>query len=348
MELVQFEIPGAGRRVGIREGELVRDLTARRGELRFVLDVFDAAFRSRQPLEVFLRSVMAGGGSGATLDWESLWRAAPGGSEPFLLVPVDHPDPHRVLVSGTGLTHTGSMLSSCAMRCTVRRPVANPRRLQTKQPSARGCDGFGADVRAGTRRRKAGRRQKCGEKRLPNGSSKGTAEFCVAIAVTRSDIPSFAPGPWRRGAGDRRLLRDRSGRPAAAPGVCPGERMVGPCHRKDQLPALGAVQTAHLCRRPDTQHTFGFSGDRAAACSVARTRTHDLRQRPEAAAAARAGCATLCETSKITISNIRSTFGRATSICISSARASSASARATGNSRRTTKSRSSCPAFRPL
>ena len=54
VELVQFEIPGAGRRVGIREGELVRDLTAQRGELRFLVDVVDAALRSKQTLEAFL------------------------------------------------------------------------------------------------------------------------------------------------------------------------------------------------------------------------------------------------------------------------------------------------------
>jgi hypothetical protein len=110
VELVQFEIPGAGRRIGIREGDLVRDLTAQRGELQFLLDVVDAALRSKQPLEAFLRSLTEKGLT-ATLDWESLWRAAPGGSEPFLHVPLDHPDPHHVLVSGTGLTHTGSVES---------------------------------------------------------------------------------------------------------------------------------------------------------------------------------------------------------------------------------------------
>jgi hypothetical protein len=110
VELVQFEVPGTGRRVGLLDENVVRDVTSQRAELRFVLDVFDAAFRSRQPLEVFLRSVMAGGG-GATLDWDSLWRAAPGGAGPFLLPPLDHSDPHHVLVSGTGLTHTGSMQS---------------------------------------------------------------------------------------------------------------------------------------------------------------------------------------------------------------------------------------------
>ena len=34
-----------------------------------------------------------------------------GGTFPYLVAPFDHPDDHRVIVSGTGLTHTGSMQS---------------------------------------------------------------------------------------------------------------------------------------------------------------------------------------------------------------------------------------------
>ncbi len=110
MELIQFEIPGSGRRVGIRDGDRVHDLTARRAELRFLVDAVNAAFRVGQPLEVFLRSVRETG-PGTTLDWEALWQASPGGTQAYLLAPLDHPDPHHVLVSGTGLTHTGSVES---------------------------------------------------------------------------------------------------------------------------------------------------------------------------------------------------------------------------------------------
>jgi hypothetical protein len=110
VELVQFERPGRGRRVGILDGDRVHDITAQRGELQFLVDVLGAAFGAKQSLEAFLRSVTTSVPV-ATIEWESLWRASPGGSDPFLVAPLDHPDPHHVLVSGTGLTHTGSVES---------------------------------------------------------------------------------------------------------------------------------------------------------------------------------------------------------------------------------------------
>jgi hypothetical protein len=130
VELVQFELPRAGRRVGILEGGIVRDLTAQRAELRFLVDVWDAAFRDEQPLEAFLRSLVDGGPSSTLLDWESLWQASPGGTEPFLHVPLDHPDPHHVLVSGTGLSHTGSFESRDEMH-----RAALPKENQGERPA---------------------------------------------------------------------------------------------------------------------------------------------------------------------------------------------------------------------
>ena len=46
-----------------------------------------------------------------TLAYDSLLAAEPGGTQPWLLPPVDHVDRSRVLVSGTGLTHLGSVKS---------------------------------------------------------------------------------------------------------------------------------------------------------------------------------------------------------------------------------------------
>ena len=43
MRVLQFEIPGQGRRVGVVEGERVRDLTALNGSLDRVFAVFEAA-----------------------------------------------------------------------------------------------------------------------------------------------------------------------------------------------------------------------------------------------------------------------------------------------------------------
>jgi hypothetical protein len=110
VEIVQFEIPGRGRRVGVVEGDVVHDVTARRPDLAFVYDMFQAAVEANQSLAEFVES-LAPVNSSATLSRQSLFSAAPGGTEPFVHPPLDHPDPHRVLVTGTGLTHTGSMQS---------------------------------------------------------------------------------------------------------------------------------------------------------------------------------------------------------------------------------------------
>jgi hypothetical protein len=117
VQLVQFDMPDKGRRVGILDGDVVRDVTAERPELRFVIDVFHEAIRTNQPLNAFLRSILAAKPV-ATLDWEPLWSAVPSTANAHLLSPLDHPDPHHVLVSGTGLTHLGSMQSRDEMHRT--------------------------------------------------------------------------------------------------------------------------------------------------------------------------------------------------------------------------------------
>ncbi|MDA1257689.1 MAG: GguC family protein [Chloroflexi bacterium] len=113
MRVVQFEIPGEGRRVGVIEGEDVIDITAGSPSLSYVYKVFDAAQNSGVGFEMLLREAVDG--SKSRLNYAELLAAPIGGDAPFLHAPVDHDDPHRVLISGTGLTHTGSMESRDAM-----------------------------------------------------------------------------------------------------------------------------------------------------------------------------------------------------------------------------------------
>jgi hypothetical protein len=118
MNVVQFEIPGEGRCVGVVDSGRVVDVTSGFPELRYVVDVFAAAqqagrsfseYLSEAAAKVSSRAFSQDGLVGTSL--EELLAARPGGSEPFLHPPLDHADPHRVLVSGTGLTHTGGMKS---------------------------------------------------------------------------------------------------------------------------------------------------------------------------------------------------------------------------------------------
>ena len=110
MNVVQFEITGEGRRVGVVDSGRVVDVTSGGSELQFVVDVFAAAQKAGRSFGEFLGEA-ASKDSLRSFALDELLAARPGGSVPFLHPPLDHADPDRVLVSGTGLTHTGGMKS---------------------------------------------------------------------------------------------------------------------------------------------------------------------------------------------------------------------------------------------
>lgn len=110
MRLIQFSIREADRRVGLVEGNSVRDLTSVNPAWQRVIDVAVSALSNRTTLEeaildaIDLRSC-------ETYSWPSLISASGEKGHVRLCPPVDHQDEHRVLISGTGLTHTGGMKS---------------------------------------------------------------------------------------------------------------------------------------------------------------------------------------------------------------------------------------------
>lgn len=114
MRVIQFEIPNRGRRVGSVEGDVVRDLTSMEAGWQRVTDVFHAAEASGKSFEQLLRSV-AQRNEIENLDYNALLEASPSGDSPFLHPPVDAVDPHHLLITGTGLTHLGSMQSRDSM-----------------------------------------------------------------------------------------------------------------------------------------------------------------------------------------------------------------------------------------
>ena len=109
MRVVQFVIPGEGRRVGFVDGSSVVDVTSSSPELTSVFDVFQASQASADSFD----DTLANGANNQSdrLIYANLLDAEIDGNTPYLIAPFDHPDSHRVLVSGTGLTHTGSMES---------------------------------------------------------------------------------------------------------------------------------------------------------------------------------------------------------------------------------------------
>lgn len=110
MRIVQFECPQRGRRVGEVSTDRVFDITSVEPELTTTLELFNAAQKAGKRLAEFARPLAESAEAEAS-DYEALLAAQPGGEEPFLHPPLDAPDPHRVLITGTGLTHTGGVKS---------------------------------------------------------------------------------------------------------------------------------------------------------------------------------------------------------------------------------------------
>jgi hypothetical protein len=110
MQLVQFMIPGSGRRVGVVRSDRVLDLTANAVGPTSVVELAGRAFQQGVRLAALVDE-LARGVPIEELSYDRLLSAEPDGAAPWLLPPFDHPDPSRVLVSGTGLTHLGSVRS---------------------------------------------------------------------------------------------------------------------------------------------------------------------------------------------------------------------------------------------
>ncbi|MDA0835830.1 MAG: GguC family protein [Planctomycetota bacterium] len=110
MRVVQFEIPQVGRRLGIVSGDQVLDLTSVEPAVQRVVDAFRISREQKTSLNAYLKECLAKPGI-KTLSYEALLEAPFAGEAPFLHPPVDDADPHRVLITGTGLTHTGSVKS---------------------------------------------------------------------------------------------------------------------------------------------------------------------------------------------------------------------------------------------
>jgi hypothetical protein len=108
MRIIQFRDHRLGRRVGVVRGDDVYDVTAVRPEIARVVDAFAAAQGQGATLAEFLEP-LAGSSRATRLPYARLLANRRIEEGPILRPPLDHVDPHRVLVSGTGLTHLGGM-----------------------------------------------------------------------------------------------------------------------------------------------------------------------------------------------------------------------------------------------
>ena len=139
MRVIQFELSGGDRRVGVLDGDEVIDVTAASPEFTRVTDVFHAARRSGSRFADLLGTLAAE--STDRRSYAELLSRGPGDERGFLHAPVDHPEPHRLFVTGTGLTHTGGMKSRDQMHTDSGGPAAEEPQTDSAKMFAMGLAG---------------------------------------------------------------------------------------------------------------------------------------------------------------------------------------------------------------
>ena len=108
MRIVQFVHDANRRAVGVVDEDEIINLTASFPQFDTTLKLAHNAIEQQVGLEDLLADLLSQ--CEVRLSYDQLWNGMPG-SESYLLPPLDHPDTSRIYITGTGLTHTGSMQS---------------------------------------------------------------------------------------------------------------------------------------------------------------------------------------------------------------------------------------------
>ena len=109
IRVIQFVSSSGDRRVGFVLDDQVLDLTSAHG-WQSTLEVFHAAI-DRQVSLASLVNEASTDPACQSIPYDDLWDGTPASGSSYLLPPLDHPELHRIYITGTGLTHTGSMQS---------------------------------------------------------------------------------------------------------------------------------------------------------------------------------------------------------------------------------------------
>jgi hypothetical protein len=109
MRIIQFEHPNLGHCLGVVQGQKVDNITERHAAFTSVLGAFHAARARGQRLGAMLQSVLQETENSPLLDYDELLASG------RVVAPISEDDGTRLMVSGTGLTHTGSVQQRDAM-----------------------------------------------------------------------------------------------------------------------------------------------------------------------------------------------------------------------------------------
>ena len=113
MKLVQFILPEKGRRLGSLEQDTIIDITSENNKISSVYEAFIESRKINLTLDDYLNNSI--NKNCDQYNFFDLHKNEYGSKSPYLLPSFDRKDPNKLLISGTGLTHLGSMKSRDSM-----------------------------------------------------------------------------------------------------------------------------------------------------------------------------------------------------------------------------------------
>ena len=131
MRLIQFQVSDIGRRIGLIEDDSVFDLSSYNSDWTSVYKLFVEAIQASTNLEEYIYNSDFRKNS-LILSYRELLNHRPG-DERWILSPIDHSDPAHCLITGTGLTHLGSMSQRDKMHNASVPPLSGGTRDEVKQ-----------------------------------------------------------------------------------------------------------------------------------------------------------------------------------------------------------------------
>ena len=110
MKLIQLVQSNGKRIVGLLSGDKIFNLSSGKSRYNSTYELISASLNNGNDLNNFINDLSE---KSIQLDfsYQDILNDRDDKRIPRLLMPIDHPDPYRTFISGTGLTHTGSVKS---------------------------------------------------------------------------------------------------------------------------------------------------------------------------------------------------------------------------------------------
>ena len=110
MKLIQLSNVDNSRIVGLVLENKVYNITKANNEFETTYKLINYSITNNQNLDELLNKLLDKANS-IDFSYDEILNSNNKNELPKILVPIDHPDPYRLFISGTGLTHTGSVKS---------------------------------------------------------------------------------------------------------------------------------------------------------------------------------------------------------------------------------------------